>query len=422
MSRTTLFQQLIENDQDVVNNTFIKLEVDASSDIFLTDSKLLGLTVKEVTGTSTFIVSMTITDLFGDLVNHAIVEGSFDFWLTIGRDEFDNVQYKMKPAKINTANIASAASKNYAYTITFVSHSWKEMFLTRHNRAWSDKKYSDIVKEIADEIGFNEVHITETDKLTPLTIQPYWTNFEMLRWIKKRSSSTSGAGFDFALTSNDGFFFSSYGDLITRRTLGIQDTKEQQPILTLTMKRLTEDNYDDGFRSIDRIELGQDYMIAMKSGASGVSSSHYDYMNKQYTGKREQTFSQSEIPQLSEKAFISESDELVGANIYTFTDTESDEMARQKLSFISNKIQTLRVHTPGVSEVHVGNVVEVQIPLGVDESQLPYNELLSGFYLVTGKETSVGQSGTATTILRLTRHGVNTQDTKTLVESRRGRI
>lgn len=421
MSRTTLFQQMVENDEISVNDTYVKLEVDSYSELFLTNSKLLGLTIKEVTGTSTFIVSMTIVDFFGDLINHAIVEGSFDFWLTIGRNEFDNIEYKMRASKINTANIASAASKNYAYSITFVSHNWKEMFLVRHNRAWRDKKYSDIVKEIANEVGFNETYITETDTLAPLTIQPYWTNFEMLRWIKKRASSPSGAGFDFSLTSNDGFFFSSYGDLIKKRTLGIQGTDEQSSVV-LTMKRLSSNDYDNGFRSIERIELTQDYMIALRAGASGVSYSHYDYMNKRYTGKKQQTFSQSEIPQLSEKAFISEGDELVGSNIYSFTDTESEKIAIQKLSFISNKIQTLRVHTPGVSEAHIGNVVEVQIPLGVDESNLPYNELLSGFYLVTGKETTVDESGSASTILRLTRHGVNTQDTKTLIDSKRGRI
>lgn len=421
--RSVLFQQAVMQSGGQ-KGFFIRLATDSANDIFVENSYIAGVKIRESIGASTYIVSLSIVDIDGDLVTANMVEGAFKFYLTIGDDEFDNVTYTLKISKISAANLAEANSSQFIYTLTLISDKWTDFFLKRHNRSWRNLRYSDVVTLLAQEMGFRDYYVTPSDGIIDTIIQPYWTNYELFRWIKRRIVSGGTGGYDFALTVNDGFFFSSYSDLINEETVDVQGTNNgENGTIRYIMRTVSQESFDHGNRSISNIELQQEYMIAMKNGASGVTHSHYDYMNKQYSGKQPLTYEDLNESQLSSWAFISEEDQQLGTNIYTFSDTSSLEVATSKITNASNKIQSLGLVLDYYSESQIGEVIEVQIPLNIDRYSIPFNELLSGFYLVSGKEVSFDpDSNRATTRLKVIRQGVNSQDPKTLVSSLKGRV
>jgi len=424
MSEITLIEQNKKGAIDGLGGFYIRLTTDKKNQSFIASYKVMGVTVIETMGSGTPLVSIALMDTFGDLINHKIIEGVFEFYLYISNNDTANQRYRLLPSHINSMNATESRNDNQIYTIDLVSYHWPDMYLTRKNKSWRDKKYSDIVKEIAEEIGYQQINVTPTKEVIPNVIQPYWTNYQMLNWIKKRcvaNQSLRTGHFDFCSTVDDGFFFMSSGDLVKSKNSGI-NVSEARGVKTLTMVQKAPNSLETSLRRAIKLEVEQNYMPMMVQGAGGVIPSHYDYMNKKYVVGDTAKFSESAEPQLSDWAFVSEEHEIGDRRIYSHSAMDDVGLAANLNSNAVNSIQKVKALIDGVSDIQMGEVVEVQIPLSQENSKIIFNENFSGFYTVSEKKIIVNlNTNNAQTILKLSRQGVNGAEVNTLIASSRGK-
>lgn len=425
MTDIVLFEQYIVGSKNEEENFYVRVTTDRENQNFISNLKILSVSVREQTGVGTPVCAFTVMDLNGDLINHKIVEGDFVFRLIMERDDKQSNIFTLKPTKISATTTQTSRPDQILYTMHLVSHNWERMMSKKRNRSWKDALYSEVVEDIAKDVGFKHVFVTPTKKRVPNIIQPYWTNFEMLRWIKQRVESANPAdsgAFDFAATVNDGFYFASMGSLIRQGLSGVQGPRPTNRTRTLVMRDLRTEDYEKGYRKIEGFDITQDFFGSSFAGATGIKPAHYDYMNKKYVINDTVYFSDTDEPQLSDWALVSESQQDDTKILFTHRDTDSEIIAKNKVSDAVNYIQKVAVKVSGICDVNIGDIIEIQIPLSLENSRSIINEHFSGSYLVTMKQSFIDiNTPKANTMYKLTRQGVNGVDVKALTKSSRGK-
>lgn len=421
MAEITLFQKHFRGSEYQTENYYVKLTTDEENENFLFSFDLIACSVTEQMEYGGVRAMITLQDMLGDLVNHRIVEGDFEFFLYFGLNEKESSRFHLKPSHISTSTTNSP--HGIMYTVYFVSSNWTEFLDVRHNRAWQQVLYSDIVQEIADELGFENTHITPTKRSVPLAIQPNWTNYKMLQWIQERctpDTNPAQGAFYFGSTINNGFFFASLGDLIQQQTLPVQGV--ERTTTRLVMRDVSAQEYTEGFRRIANFNVDQDFMGSSLTGGSGITPARYNYMTKTYEKGEPVLYPESSEPMLSDWSVLPET-HVDGSRIkFMHRDPDFKSIARNQVSESNNYTQKVTVEIDGVSDVQLGDVIEIQIPLSEGNSNIPFNEYFSGSYLVTKKKTmSEVRSAKATTAMVLSRQGVNGQDVRGLTQTQTGK-
>lgn len=424
MADIVLIDEITDQDSaDKYNTYYIRLAVNEESQLAFGIFEPTSITVEEGFGKANVMCKVVLTDTFGSLVNAKTIEGSDLFTLYIGRtpEEYQTYKMRMKSCKIYNQN--NGESANYHVELVLISDHWQAMSHDRVTRSWRNKKYSEAVSDILDECGIDVKYISDTKKTQRTLIRPYWTNVEMLNWIAERSQGNNGdTFFVYAAMSNDMFFFSTFSDLIEDRIQNLINFTPQDPReFTLSGESVFEGDRDR--RRLMHFRVESNYVDELSQGASGVNYGYYDYDSGSYV-KGTHKFSESDERQLSDWGMVSEEQETAGRFYFGHRNKETtDNIVKSIVSKETNKIINVITSTQGTTDVQVGELIRLLIPVSPEFFDVKFNEFYSGRYVVSYKKTICDlQNSTAETVFRFTRQGINSPVPNTLTQSQRGKI
>ncbi len=366
-------------------------------------------------------IIVDFVDANGDAVNINKMDTNAVFTLSFGKSIEDSRTVRMKISKIDFGNRELGKSSNYAFAVHFVHESWNAFLHQTYNRGWSNIRYSDIVKTIASESGFNVLRIAETPNTIQQVTQPNWSNLKMIQQISDRAKPTNPATghFEFGIDLEGNFFFMPLSELISkahenRSNRPASENRSNIPLFKLDGNPLSETERtrlkeENGFvpQTFHSISVQENYMDKIIQGAGGITTSYYDFETGTYK-KKEQKMSETNIDQLSEWSLIHSDNEKSSMRMYGGRDVTIEQKGINRLSNSSNAIQKIEIQCDGTSYVKIGDLVEVLIPNPPEVYTSPYNEVYSGYYIVANIENvfRLHRNTAYKTILTLTRQGI----------------
>lgn len=424
MADIILIDQITTQDgADTYNTHYVRLSVNEESEVDFGVFEPISLTIEEGFGKANVMCKIVINDTFGALVNAKTIEGSDTFTLYIGKSPESFQSYKMKMKSCKIYNQSSSESANYHTELVLISDHWQSMSHDRIPRAWKNVKHSDVVSEILDECGIDLRFVSDTKNSQRTLIRPYWTNVEMLNWIANRSQGNNGDSFFvYAALADDMFFFSTFSDLIEDNVQSLLNFDPEDPrIFTLSGSSIFEG--DQERRRLTHFRIESNYVDELSQGASGINYGYYDYDTRSYV-KGSHKYSESDEIQLSDWGMVSEDQETGGMFYFGHRDKSATEnIVKSTVSKETNKILNVITSTQGTTDVQVGEVVRLLIPVSPEYFNVQFNEFYSGRYVVSFKKTMCNlQNSTAETVFRFTRQGINSPVPNTLTQSQRGKL
>lgn len=387
------------------------------------------------------MVAMDFTDGVGDLVNFQKLDTAATYTLYMGTSRYKSIALSLKVAKITFENNTAGKTENFGFTVNFVHASWNALFNSKKNRGWSNINLSTIVEEIISESGVPIKHITPTAGVFPHVVQPHWNNLTLLQWLRVRSYATTNTGptghYEYGIDLTGNFFFTPFSQLYQLQ-LEVSKSGETPPsenrfpvpVLrldgsNLNSRQRTQSLEDNGYvpTTFAAYGVNEDYLASTLQGAGGTSSMHYDFETGTYVSTV-QNISNSSIPQLSEWALVQGVDETNYYRNYGGRDTNTPNIGNNRMSEVSSSLQEVKIQTEGNSYVKIGDVVEVVIPTQPDQYTQPYNEMYSGYYVVSEIEHlfSLGGQTSFNTRMTLSRQGIDGKEHPNLTRSTVGKI
>lgn len=390
---------------------YVSLETEKETEVFV--SRVHSINLIESLGSLSPVLVIRFQDQFGSIVTTSTLYPDGVYTLNIGRNLDEAIPIDFTISKNRFQNLQRGYMDDIGCSLFFISKRWVELFNTKYVKGWEEVKYSDVVNEIAGEIGFSEIDVESTDGKYNV-IQPYWTNQRMIEWLSIHSKSQSQGvhGFEYSVNFEDVFFFKSYNELMS---------KEPKKEIVLGPSFLPERS-EDTVQATD-LTIEQNYAEVMKEGGSGYSYSYFDWYNKEYI-EEDLKVSETNQSQLSDWYYIAESHENKGNFKHLFRDLDAEARIENRLSHLSNSIQYLHIRIEGDIELHVGDIVNVIIPPS-SYHEFPINEFYSGYYLISEVEhqiTFVNKENKFDTILKLSRQGVDDTDLSGFVKSNMGKV
>ena len=348
------------------------------------------------------------TDALGDLITHNRISPDAEYRLISGVNEQNAMAFDYSLSKNKFQTQSPGKPENILSQIYFISSQWKELIGIKRHRSWNQVRYSEVVREIANNLGFDEIDIEETDGVFNV-IQPGWTDYQLMKWIVKRAVNSDGiGGFELGFTANGRFIFKTNHEL-----------NDQRPIKSFYF--VGEDNPEDEDRPhFFNFEIVQDYADLVKQAASGYRYGYYDFENKKYI-KEEKLLSDTDQRQLSDWTYVAESHEGPDNFYYGGRELDTPEKIQNRILTASNSIQKVKIDIKGDMSIHIGDIVKLYIS-PTEHSKKPINEFYSGHYMVTkvSHEFQFGQTSFITQ-LQLSRQGINGNDVEGFVETSAGK-
>lgn len=405
------------------NTFYVRLTVEETSQVDFTFFRPLSLVIEEGLNTGIITCKLMLDDLPGSVVNIKPLEGDFKFRLTVGQDPERVMTYDLKLSKYTYENQSPGESDNYNVVLHLVSAYWEDMILKREARGWRNKRYSDVVQEILDECGMEFSFVSQTKNTIRSIIRPHWTNLELIRWMSERSMSSTDDDtfFVFAPLSGNRFFYCPFSHLIDSPLPSQLEYEETDPRAFILSGDRPNDQ-DDPRIKLKNFRIESDYINKLIDGASGVRWGYYDFENRRYVSGKS-TYSQSNEKQLSDWAFLSSDHEVGGRVMYGHRDPLVVQRAKSAVSRRVNQLQVVKGSVNGITDVKVGEKVNILIPLSPQFTDIIFNELYAGDYIVSNKRTVIDLDTNRTiTVLQFTRQGLNGNDVNNLVESSIGKV
>lgn len=430
MAEFVIFERTISR-RDPNTDLFIKLVCDKHNEI--SRSTPLKMELVEAFGMISPVVVLTIKDYRGDLFNHMKVNTAGTFTLNFGRTLEESIDIQLKISKYEQMNSIMGRSHEMELKITFVMANWYPMMSVRHNRGWADTKYSDIISELAGEGSYGEVNVTESEGEVKSTIQPYWTNNKMLRWIKEKMypseefTASEGYGhYEMGVTLENKFFYQITSEIIkktgeaAKMTLDMADKKGEEA----AKNRKGNKSVPTYFLGVHNKEF---YTSGIIRGGGGVTSKYYDWETDEIKTE-EIAFASEDTPMLSDYSSIREDVTSNKEQFYGGTDVNTPFHAKNYVNESAHSMFGLDIMTEGSPFIHIFDVVELVIPATNLGSKIPINSMYSGFYIVSGVRHSFSFGDSTVdyvTEASLTRHGVDHFDYEgfdDLVVSSKGKV
>lgn len=424
MAETVLIEQTSKQDEgDAYTSLYIRLSVDSETDVSLNVFKPKGITVEEGFGKPYVDCKVSFVDTLGSLVNNKLIEGDYLFKLYIGKSPEDFHTYNLKLHSYMSSNGGSGDSSNYTFELHLISDYWQVMSHDRKVQGWRNKKYSEIITEIVEECGINNYTISDTKKTQPTVIKPYWTNHEILKWLSERSYGVNGDSFFTYSAIADGmFFYCSFDDMVNGLIPEMFDFQTIEPrTLVLGGDPVAGDKNE--YRRLKDFKVVSNYAPRMSKGASGVNYGYYDYENREYV-QGHKKYSEGNEAQLSDWTYMSEDQETIGHFYFGHSDAgKTSDIVKQTISKQINGMLDVVTSTNGLSDIQVGEKVNIKIPVNPEYFDIVFNEYFSGNYIVSRKRTVFRlDNNSANTIFRITRQGVNGTAIDTLTKSTNGKV
>lgn len=425
MAETAIFTQFITSNA-LTESLFIKLSTD--TDISLSAVRSIRMEIAERLSSASPIVTYEFTDANGDFVNHIKPNPATKYYLDIGRTLEDAIRIELRCSKILLVNKKAGSTEQVAFKMFFVHHGWSALMNQRKSRGWKEMKVSEIVEEIAKECEYKEVEVGETITEVETFIQPYWTNLQTIQHLRMKAESENGGFTEFGCTIDGKFFFKSTGDLIEEQKA--KAVSKEIPIFKLEGQILDPFEREKAYEEnqgvptyMAHITGAESYVEAVIGGGGGVVAMFYDSEADEFK-KEPMKLSELEAPQLTDWSSLQEDDEVTELPILGGRDSDVTVYARNLVSDINNSVNTLEIVTEGAHQLHIGQMVEVIIPVPISiGSNVPQNIMYSGFYLVSAVRHVVNfQSSTITSNISLMRDGYDGKDLKGYVKTAKGKF
>lgn len=428
--RFLIFERAVNLDAD--RTFFVRLECDKENEVSLCTPQ--SIQIINHFGLSSPVIKVDFDDSRGDLFNHMKVNTGATFTLSFGRSLNDSFSIDLKIAKVDFHNITQGRSHDISFTIHFLVDNWFDAIAVKRNRGWSEIPYSEIVKEIAEESGYvvEDEYITETDGEPKSTVQPNWSNWKMLQYLREKAKPIEDSGhFEIGVSLNGDFKFMTTDAMIDYWKNEISDGSI--PTLRLqggdqSLKAQERDIINNGdiptyfiaFRGMEN------YADGIKRGASGYTANWYDWNVGEYKTESS-TFDQDPVKQLSEFSSIRETSVTDSTTYFGGRDEFVEQYAKNCMLENAHSMMSFDIATHGTGFIDIFDIVELIIPNSNLGSTVPINEMYSGFYLVAGVNhfISFGDITEFNSTITLTRHGVDYFDYQgfdDLIESSGGKF
>ena len=420
----------------------VSLECDDPVNLAL--SKPLQVITKESLSTPSPMLIVTFLDAHGDLMNAKKLDSAAGYELKMESYEGSTSISRWKMSHIEHKNTVIGESSQGTFSVHFVHETWKDFAYLIKCRGWKNKKYSDVVNEIANECGFDVTDIVDTKETIETIQQPNWTNAKMVRWIMSRCTPSDGSGeYEYAISIDGKFVFAPLSSFINQEFQlreSVTDPVEiylgnrpysndvggkQNQVNSKIKKKRDSDNPSTSYSATN-------YMIVEnssddhKQGAGGVVNSWYNFDNAEY--KREKMkYSESSNLQLSEWSLVNQDYE--DSPLFLFhgrNAKEAETIGENRITNVVNAMQKVRVIIPAAPNIKAGEIVEFTIPNPdkYKDYQGVSNEFHSGNYIVHSVTNNIDASNKApmfNTELLLVRQGVDKKEVDYYTKSSGGK-
>lgn len=407
------------------DNLFVRFS--CAEDNELQFVRATNVVFKESFGLMTPTLAVTFMDGSGDFINNNRLNTEAIFTLHFGRDLYNSYKAEYKIAHINAGNGISGQSKSTHFQVLFVHRAWEEVTAEKRNRGWSNVRYSDVVNTIAREGGYKTIEVEPSSGVRETIIQSNVTNRDMMRYLKRDASPRSGDGhYEYSGRIDNVFFFKSTSQLISE---GIAKFRAgTMPVLRLGGQPSVE-NRDELYAQNENVpisftdfSINEKYMKSVIDGGSAIESGYYDWNSRQYI-RSVHRFQDLNVTQLSEWSLLRDNVDFVSEKVDGGRDPVVQSKANNKLSVIAHDVQEIHVNIEGQYTLHCGDIVEVIIPNALGDSESPYNEMYSGFYMISQvtHQMMLMSSSDYVSQLVLVRHGLDGKNMKGYRRSSKGR-
>ena len=432
MTELVIFAKEIGRDDD--DRSFF-IEFSSETPAGLSAVRPINIKIAEGLSIGSPVVVMDFVDGNGDFINHNKLDPSAIYFLRIGKHSGDFVQMELKIAKIIMANGSGGESRDVQFSVHFIQKNWDKMFGGTHQKSWGDVLLSDVVSDIAESCGFENIDVSLTDGFYESVIQPQWSNLSMLKWIKNRATppTKEKSHFEFGVTTDGKFFFKSLSDILSENKRQIDNSE----LITLVMggdelnaasRKLAIEENRDAPTFFVHYQGNERFMDGIINGTGGIKTSHFDFETGEYTTD-DIFLSETSIVQMSDWCAIKEEFEGTTFLSHHGRDTAGQDKDTIRMSNVINSLQQFDVVMTGAPMIHIGTIIELIIPITPNVSAdgassiMPIAEYYSGFYLVSAANHSVNmEQGLSTTMLSLARTGSDGKDLEGYVKTKRGKF
>jgi len=424
-----IFEQYI-GQQDDPSSLYIKLSSEEPT--ILAFVKPIGLYLGEAFSFASPMVSVTfdISDDYGTYASVSKLDPDTLYTLHIGNSKLESTVLPLKIAQVTNKNTNTGKTDQISFKVTFVHSGWNELINIRHNRAWVNKPYSDVVSDMITECGYSGIQVSPSRNKHNV-IQPYWSNLMLLKWVQQRAISTKYQDhYEFGCKINGEFFFKTVSDIIEEnRTKAVNG---QIPFLKLggydiddlNRQQSNVSNYNSPTYFTD-YEANEFYMDSVINGAGGVQAMYYDIMSGTFV-KNTKALSNSNSLQLSDWGSIKSRNEVSNMKLHGGRNSETVNEAINKVSSVSLSTNQFSIITESALNIHIGDLVETALPNQslVNLNLAPFAVMYSGFYVVAGVHHFIPliKSSGVVTKIDLARHGFDGKDLTGYVKTRLGKF
>ena len=430
----------VGNDGDA--NVGVSLICDDPVDLSV--SKPLQIITKEALSIPSPMLIVTFLDAHGDLMNAKKLDSAVGYELKMESFDGSTSVSRWNMSHIEHKNTVQGESSQGTFSVHFVHETWKDFAYVTKCRGWKRKKYSDVVKEIADECGFDVTEIADTKREIETIQQPTWTNAKMIRWIMNRCHPLEGSGeYEYSISIDGKFVFAPLSSFINQDFqlregadepieiyLGHKpyssDVEGGQKRINKKIKKKREKDNPNASYSAMNYMIVEDSSENHKQGAGGVVNSWYDFDNAEYK-REEMKYSDTSNLQLSEWSLVNEDYE--DSPLFLFhgrNAKEAENIGENRITSVVNAMQKVRVILPASPNLKAGEIVNFTIPNPNEykDYQGINNEFHSGKYIIHSVTNNIDASNKApmfNTELLLVRQGVDKKEVDYYTKSSGGK-
>jgi len=421
---------IVRNPLDSEGEEHKAVSLRCDDELKISMSKPLQVVMREAMSIPSPVLVVTFMDAHGDAMNATKLNSASRYTLVLESYDGSKIESKWYLSHVNHSNSVIGSSEQGTFSVHFVHETWKKFAYEIHCRGWSNSKYSDIVREIADECSFDVTDIIDTEETLEAIQQPNWSNAKMLKWIMTRAgSSNKGGEYEYAISMDGKFVFAPFSSYI-QREFQIREDLNEIPIIYLggqpSKSQERRDNNSKTNIYASNYYVVEDSMDNHKQGAGGVVNAWYDFNNAEY--RREPLkYSETSNLQTSEWSLVNEDYEDSPLFMsHGRNHTEAETIGENRICSVVNAMQKIRVLLPSSPVLRVGEVVNFKIPnpLKYVEDQGKYNEVHSGKYVIASVTNNLDndkKNPTFTTEILLVRQGIDKKESNYYVKSSKGK-
>ncbi len=316
---------------------------------------------------------LTIIDKYG-LKELGPLEGDEKIVISYGNDEI--IERTFYIVKINKNYTASTVNSGNIFVtdLIFAEKHLENVSLKRFSKSWVNKKYSEIVDDIAKNmIGIDKFdNFEETCETLENFIMPFWTPGEALTWLMRRCSSKVTRTPGYVLYTSQGKFnFVTIESLLRKKKAENENYLFECENLFYANKIISWDH-----SGVDRTTLRD---------IAGTTRMGFDpYTKKLVFSKNKYSDSVQKFTSLGRRALFKNDIDNITSSYSLEGDANTSILANIHYNdFIKNYINqnTFMPVVIGNEKRYPGMIIEVEWPSSVDEI---FNKMMSGLYLVRG--------------------------------------